>query len=189
MSALKPALNHLSNQLSNRVRMGFVVLLALTALAGLIELDTRNTALRQELIAVRTELTSHHAMLRQQDWFEITTYATDTLEQVESQFWTAATTGLASAEILGVVEAAARDAALGNPQVTVLESAVLSNGAVLFEVELTARDDRGQFATFMETLARAEGEIRPFELNWQGQGRPVSILLLAPAMIEEVTAT
>ncbi len=184
MSALKPVLDRLSGQLSIRTQAGLVILLGLAALAGLMELDTRNTALRQELTAVRTELASYRAMLEQQDWFEITTHAADALERVEGQFWTAATPGLAGAEILGAVEAAAREAALINPRVTVLESATLPNGAVLFEVEITARNDRGQFATFMETLTRAGGEIRPFELNWQGQGRPVSILLLAPAMIE-----
>lgn len=179
--------DRLKTTLTPRAQMGLVLLLALLGVVSLMELHARNIQLKQQLVTVSTELAGRRAALEQRDWTEVLASSSNELSEVQGRFWTANTAGLASAEILGAVEAAARQAELNNPRVAVLRSDTLTPGVVLFEVEVIARGNQGRFATFLEALTQADGELRPSELDWQGQNRPLTIRLVAPARIEEPT--
>jgi hypothetical protein len=170
--------------LTPRAQLGLIALLALLALVALLELSSRNEQLRRDTLTVRTEYAGRLAALEQRDWTQVLNSAASELTMVEDRFWRAETTGLASAEILGAVEAAARRAELSAPRVSVLRSDLVGSDVILFEVEVTARSNNGRFATFLEALVESEGLLQPSELEWQGQNRPVTVRLVAPALVE-----
>ncbi|WP_300540898.1 hypothetical protein [Maricaulis sp.] len=184
MNALNVLIQRLSTSLTVRAQLGLIVLLALVGFVAVMDMSARNAALRQQLTTVRTELAGREAALDQRDWNSVLSEADTEVAAVEARFWRGATTGLASAQILGAVETAARLARLNSPRVQVLRSDALSDRAILFEVELTARSNDGGFATFLEAITEAEGELRPAELVWEGRNRPVTIRLVAPAIID-----
>ncbi|MED5550683.1 MAG: hypothetical protein VX529_15130 [Pseudomonadota bacterium] len=175
----------LGNALTPRAQLGLIVLVTLLGAVAAMDLASRNALLEQQLATVRTELAGREAAIRQRDWNSVLASSQAEVEAVESRFWRGSTTGLVSAQILGAVEAAARTSQLSNPRVSVLRSDALAGQAVLFEVELTARSNGGGFATFLEALTQAGGELRPAELEWEGRNRPVTIRLVAPAIIED----
>ncbi|BDX00704.1 hypothetical protein [Maricaulis maris] len=184
MSLLSTTLQRASDSLTVRARLGLIVLVALAGIVAAMDLSARNTRLVQQLATVRTELAGREAALEQRDWNTVLEAARAEVDAAESRFWRGATTGLASAQILGAVENAARVSRLATPRVSVLRSEPLSGGAVLFEVEMTARSNGGGFATFLEAVTQAEGDLRPAEVVWGGRNRPVTIRLIAPAIIE-----
>jgi len=184
MSMLSAALQRASDSLTMRARLGLLVFLALLGLVAVMELNAHNGALVRQLATVRTELAGREAALEQRDWNTVLEAARLEVETTESRFWRGSTTGLAGAQILGAVENAARISQLNTPRVSVLRSDALSERAILFEVEMTARSNGGGFATFLEAITQAEGELRPAELVWGGRNRPVTIRLVAPAIID-----
>lgn len=184
MSGLNALMQRLSGALTERAQLGLIVLAALVGLVAMMDMTARNAVLHQQLTTVRTELAGRQAALEQRDWNSVLADAEAEVDSVETRFWRGATTGLASAQILGAVETAARLAQLNSPRVQVLRSDALSDRAILFEVELTARSNGGGFATFLEAITEAEGELRAAELVWEGHNRPVTIRLVAPAIID-----
>lgn len=177
-----------SKTLSPRAQVGLIILFSLIALVVTLDLSSRNRLIHQQLVTVETELAGRRSALEERDWSTVLGAASAEVDAIETRFWRGATSGLVSAQILGAVETAAETAQLSAPRVSVLRSEVLAEGAVLFEVEVSARSNDGGFATFLEAITQAEAELRPAQLEWQGRNRPVAIRLFAPAIIEEAAS-
>lgn len=174
-----------SETFTPRARFGAVALLTLVGIVALMEITSLKTDINQRLATVNTELAGRQAALQERDWPELMDAGAAALERVEARFWRGDTQGLVSAQILGEVEAAARVARLASPRVNVQLVESLDNGALIFEIEMTARSTNGGFAPFLEAIASADAEIRAREIEWQGGGRPVTVRMIAPALILE----
>ena len=175
--------------LSPRSRYGLVALAGLAGIYGHMELETANRELVSELAQTQRQLSIRQETLGQADWASLAGEARAKSEAAEARFWRAATPGIASAQLQGALEAAAREAGLDEPRVRVLEAGRLEKEQVdrdirLFEAELTARDGGGAFAPLIEAAAGAQGDLRAIRLDWDGLNQRFTLVMRALVLIE-----
>ena len=174
----------LKRQMTGRAVIGLSVLLAVLAAVGLSELAALNARLDDRVRDLRREHQLQTAMLSDGSWSQRAEEASRAVAQVEAQFWSGSTTGIAAAELQGSIEAAARAAEVRRPRVQV-QSNPESFGpqAVVFDASLNALDPDGQFLFVFQELARADGFLLPTSFKWNRRGGQLEMRMAAPAII------
>jgi len=175
--------------LSERAQYGLVLLASLAGLYALTTLHDANAQASRALDGAQRQLAARQAALEQRDWAALAAEAESLTQNTESRFWRAPTSGIAAARLQGALEAAAREAGLRDARVRVMEAEVIEQRAPgpetrLFEAEVTARDNGGAFAPFIEAAAGAPGELRAVRLDWESRTRRFTVLFIAPALLE-----
>lgn len=175
--------------LSERAQFGLVVLASLAGLYALTSLNDANVQARLVLDGAQRQLSARQAALEQRDWGALAEEAEHLTQAAEARFWRAPTEGIAAARIQGALEEAARTAGLNEARVQVIEAGEIERRAPgpatrLFEAEVTARDNGGAFAPFIEAAAGAQGELRAVRLDWDSRTRRFTVNFIAPALME-----
>ena len=174
----------LKRQMTGRAVIGLSVLLAVLAAVGLSELAALNARLDDRVRDLRREHQLQTAMLSDGSWSQRAEEASRAVAQVEAQFWSGSTTGIAAAELQGSIEAAARAAEVRRPRVQVQSNPEdFGPQAVVFDASLNALDPDGQFLFVFQELARADGFLLQTSFKWNRRGGQLEMRMAAPAII------
>jgi hypothetical protein len=177
--------NSLRAQATPRALAGLALLIGIVAIVALSDLNMTVNGLRAGVGELKREQRLEIALLNDQSWIEQADEIEADLARVQESFWRGSTPGIVAARLQGVVESAARDAALEFPRVSVqAEPSDLGANAQLFEIELRARDLNGQFLAVFQNISRAENNLTITGFEWSRLNGQLVLRIEAPALIE-----
>lgn len=171
------------SELSPRARGGLLVLAVLLGSWILMILNDAVAEKRAGVTQARANLQARQIALSQEDWDTRAQEAAQIRAQAEAEFWRAPTQGIAAARIQGALEAAARAAGVTEPRIDV-RLVSDDRGGALFEAQVSGADPGGRFATYIEAVAAADGDLRLSYLEFRSAQRGFTARFIAPAIID-----
>lgn len=187
---LSRARDWLREQSSPRALIGAGALVVMLAVILLGDFASAVGSLSREVEDLKREQRLERSLLADQSWPERARELSQAASDVESQFWRGETAGIVSARLQGAVEQAARTADLERIRVQVAPRPTpIVGDAVMFEVALEARDQRGQFLSLFQLLSQSDGELVITRFDWARRTGALTVRLEAPAIISAQTET
>jgi len=175
----------LRRQATPRALLGLGVRVASVRFFALDGLGSHTARIASQVDQMQREVRLYEAVLADPDWVDRSVEAREALEEARSGFWQGDTSGIIAAQLQGSVETAARTSGVLQPRVSVLSPpAPLGDEAVLFEISVSARDNRGQFLAFFQEIARGQGTLIPVGFSWNRITGQLEIQLVAPGVVQ-----
>lgn len=187
-SQLSRARDWIREQSSSRALIGAGALVVMLAVILLGDFANAVGTLKSEVEDLKREQRIERSLLTDQSWPERAQALSEDAAEVEARFWRGETAGIVSARLQSAVEQAARTAELERIRVQVApRPTALTQDTMVFEVAVEARDQRGQFLSLFQLLARADAELVITRFDWTRRTGALTVRIEAPAILEPRT--
>lgn len=172
--------------MSKRSLWGLLILGLLLSIWCLVELNQLRNEKSRQVEVLELQFETRRLALTDTDWGERYRGASELLEEVQSSFWHASTEGIASASIRGELEGIIRELDLRTARMELGEPRLVPGveNLRLLEVQLSARDNGGQFANAILEMEEASGELILDYIQYSSDRRQFTVHLVAPIVLQ-----